>query len=190
MSSEQAQGWRTFAAHGFTVAAAALAVACAVACGVSRAAARSAEAAAALHASASTSAAPLDVAVIVNAKTPVDNLSMSDLRKILLGDRQFWTPGNRITLLIRAPVAHERDVVLKRVYQMSEAQFRQYWIAKLFRAEVPAGPKVVYSNQTAIELVEGLPGAIGFVAAGQAPRGVKVARIDGHLPGEKGYPLQ
>lgn len=143
-------------------------------------------------ASAAAVAAPAspDVAVIVGAKTPVESLSMADLRKIMLGDRQFWAAGQRITLLVRAPVAHERDVALKRVYQMSEAQFRQYWIAKLFRAEVPAGPKVVFSNQTAIELVEGLPGAIAFVDAGQAPRAVKVLKIDGRLPGEKGYPLQ
>ena len=91
---------------------------------------------------------------------------------------------------MRAPVARERDVVLKKIYQMNEAQFRQYWIGKVFRAEATAGPKIVYSNETAMELVQNLPGSIAFVDASQIPRGVKVLKVDGRLPGEKGYPLQ
>src|SRR5262252_4171364 len=71
-----------------------------------------------------------DVAVVVNKEVPVDNLTFSELRKILLGDRQFWSSSVRVTLLIRAPVARERDIVLKNVLEMSEAQFRQYWIGK------------------------------------------------------------
>ncbi len=131
-----------------------------------------------------------DVAVIVSGKTPVDSLNLSELRRVLMGERQFWSGGNRITILMRAPVAHERDVLLKKVYRMSEAQFKQYWIAKTFRADVPAGPKVVYTNQTAIDLVAGLPGAVAFVDATQVPRDVKVVRIDGRLPGDRDYPLR
>src|SRR5205823_11478639 len=84
-----------------------------------------------------------DVAVVVNADVPVDNLTLGELRRILLGDREFWPSSARITLLIRAPVARERDVVLKNVCQMTEAQFRQHWIGKVFRAETPAAPRIV-----------------------------------------------
>src|SRR2546427_515555 len=85
-----------------------------------------------------------DVAVVVHPTVPVDDLSFTEVRKLLLGDRQFWNSDLRVTLLIRAPQAKERDVVLKTIYQMTEAQFRQYWIAKVFRAEVATGPKIVY----------------------------------------------
>jgi ABC-type phosphate transport system substrate-binding protein len=131
-----------------------------------------------------------DVAVVVNSKTPVDSLSMGELQKISRGERQFWTAGQRITLLIRAPVSHERDVLLKRVYQMTEAQYKQYWVAKVFRAEAPSGPKVIYNNQTAVELINGLPGSIAFIDASQVPSGVKVVKIDGRQPGDKDYPLR
>jgi hypothetical protein len=134
-------------------------------------------------------AAEADIAVVVHSKVPVDNLSSADLRKILLGDRQFWTSNQRVTLLIRAPVARERAVLLKRVYQMSEAQFRQYWIAKVFRAETVAGPKIVYSNKVAGDLVRALPGAIAFINASEAPKDLKVLKIDGRLPGDKDYAL-
>src|SRR5690349_7971885 len=65
-----------------------------------------------------------DIAVVVRPDTPADNLSFNDIRKLLLGERQFWNSSLRVTLLIRAPSAHERDVVLKTIYRMSETQFR------------------------------------------------------------------
>jgi hypothetical protein len=130
-----------------------------------------------------------DVAVVVRPDLPVDNLSFAEVRELLLGDRQFWSPGLRVSLLMRAPVAREREVILKTVYRMSESEFRRYWIEKVFRAEAQSGPKIVYSNESATELVASIPGAVAFVDAAQVPKGLKVLRIDGRLPGEKGYVL-
>jgi len=126
---------------------------------------------------------------VVRPDTPVDNLTFAELRRVMRGDRQFWSSNLRVTLLVRAPGARERDIVLKTIYEMSEAQFRQYWIAKVFRAEAAAGPRIVYSNEMAAELAEAIPGAIAFVDAAQIPKGLKTLRINGVLPGEKGYPL-
>ena len=131
-----------------------------------------------------------DIAVVVHPDVPVQELGLAEVRRILLGDRQYWNPKLRVTLLIRAPVAKERDVVLKTLYQMSEAQFRQYWIGKVFRAETTTGPKIVYSTEMAAELVASIPGSIGFVDAGHVPKGLKVLKIDGMQPGDKGYPLR
>lgn len=131
-----------------------------------------------------------DIAIVVRPDVPVENLTFAELRRLMLGDRQFWTSNLRVTLLVRAPGAHERDVVLKTIYQMSEAQFRQYWIAKVFRAEAAAGPKIVYSNEMATELTAAMPGAVAFVEAPQVPKGLKVLKINGLLPGDKAYPLR
>jgi hypothetical protein len=131
-----------------------------------------------------------DIAVVVRPETPVDNLTFNEMRKLLLGDRQFWTSNLRVTLLIRAPAAREREVVLKTIYRMSEAQFRQYWISKVFRAEASSGPKIVYSNEMATELVSSLPGSVAFVDATQVPKGLKILKIDGTLPGDAAYPLK
>jgi ABC-type phosphate transport system substrate-binding protein len=131
-----------------------------------------------------------DIAIVVRPDVPADNLSFAELRRLLLGDRQFWSSSLRVTLLVRAPGAREREVVLKNIYQMSEAQFRQYWIAKVFRAEAAAGPKIVYSNEMAAELTTAIPGAVAFVEADQVPKGLKVLKINGFLPGDKAYPLR
>src|SRR5689334_23669291 len=140
-------------------------------------------------ASAPTFAAGTSLAIVVRQDVPVDDISFAEVRKLFLGERQFWTPKLRVVLLMRAPVAPEREIVLRSIYQMSEAQFRQYWISKVFRAEVSSGPKIVYSNEMATELVAAIPGAVAFVDASQVPKGLKVLRIDGKLPGDKGYPL-
>jgi ABC-type phosphate transport system substrate-binding protein len=138
----------------------------------------------------SVAAAAMPVAVVVSPDVPVDDLSFSEVRKLFLGERQFWNPKLRVVLLMRAPVAPERDVVLRTIYQMSEAQFRQYWISKVFRADVSAGPKIVYSTEMANDLVTAIPGAVAFVDAAQIPKGLKVLKIDGKLPNDKAYPLR
>src|SRR5438309_2816683 len=111
-----------------------------------------------------------DVAIVVRPDVPIDDLSFADVRKLFLGERQFWPKNLRVTLLIRAPTARERDVVLKEIYQMSEAQFRQYWISKVFRADVSTGPKFVYSGEMATELVSAIPGAVAFLPASKVPK--------------------
>jgi len=124
-----------------------------------------------------------DIAIVVHADTPVTNLSLAEVRKFFRGERQYWATGLPVVLLVR-------DVVLKVIYQMTEAQFRQFWVAKIFRAESVSAPKLVYSNDITNQLVASLPGAISFVDAHQVGPGLKVVRVDGHLPGEPGYPLR
>ena len=130
------------------------------------------------------------IAIVTNPRTSTSDLSFLELRKIFLGEKQFWDDNSRIVLLVRAPVARERDVVLTKIYRMGEAEFQQYWIAKVFRAEVSSKPKIVYSTDMTRELVIALPGTIGFLPADEVGSGMKVLRINGKLPGEAGYPLQ
>ncbi|MGH9859453.1 MAG: substrate-binding domain-containing protein [Candidatus Acidiferrales bacterium] len=133
---------------------------------------------------------PADIAIVVHSDTPVTELTIAEVRKIFLGEQQYWSAKLPVVLLIRAPAARERDVVLRVIYEMTEPQFKRYWIAKIFRAEAATAPKTMYSNQMALELVTAVPGAIAFVDSRDVKPGVKVLRVDGHKPGEEGYPLR
>lgn len=130
------------------------------------------------------------VAIVIHPETPITDLSMDQLRRIFMADQQYWSDRSRITLFVRAPAAYERAMVLDRIYRMSEDEFRKFWVGKMFRAEVPSGPKIVYSSEMAGELVRAVAGAIAFVPVDAVMEGVRVIRIDGRLPGEPGYPLQ
>jgi hypothetical protein len=131
-----------------------------------------------------------DIAVVVRGDTPVDGLTLVEFRKLLLGERQFWNGSLRVTLLLREPGAREREVILKNIYRMNEAEFRRFWIEKVFRAEAQTGPKIVYSDEMATDLVTAIPGSIAFVDATRIPKSLKELKIDGRLPGEKGYALK
>jgi hypothetical protein len=129
------------------------------------------------------------LAVVVHPSVEVDDLSFNEFRKIMLADRQFWSTGQRITLIVRAPVSTERTQLLDKVYKMTEPQYRQYWVAKVFRGEATDGPRVVLSNEEAVDLVSLLDGAITVVDSADVPAGLKLLRIDGSLPGDPDYPF-
>ena len=131
-----------------------------------------------------------DVVIAVNANVPINNISFGELRRIFLGERQFWSSNLRISVLMHAPVAREREVLLKTVYEMSEAQFRQHWIGKVFRAEASSAPQTFYSDEEILGALASIPGSIAAVEAARIPRGLKVIKVDGHLPGEAGYRLR
>jgi len=140
--------------------------------------------------SAESSIAESGLAIVVHKDTEVENLSLSELRNIFRANQQFWPNRSRIVLLVRAAQSDERDYVLNKIYEMNEDEFRRYWIAKMFRAEVPRGPKVVFSTGMTLDLVIAIPNSISFMRADNVTDDVKVVRIDGKLPGEDGYPLK
>jgi hypothetical protein len=131
-----------------------------------------------------------EFAVIASPDVTVSNLTIADLRKLFLGDRQFWSVKLRVALMIRAPVARERAAVVWTICRMSEAQFAQYWIGKTMRAECTSSPLQFTSNQQALNLVANTPGAIAIVNASQVPSGTKVLAVEGKLPTQPGYKLQ
>ena len=131
-----------------------------------------------------------DIAVVTNSATPINELSMAEVRKVFLGDKQYWNSSMPVILLVRAPVARERAIVLKNIYQMTESQFKQYWVAKIFRSEAVTAPKIVYSADMSNQLLSVIPGSIAFMQAKDVGPGLKVLKVNGLLPGEAGYPLR
>jgi phosphate transport system substrate-binding protein len=97
-------------------------------------------------------------AVITHPDTPVTDLSLSTLRRVFLGEQQFWSGGGRVVLFVNAPGTSARAVVLRHLYQMSEPAFKRYWIAKTFRDDVAAGPKIVTSSALARRLTATIRG--------------------------------
>ena len=139
---------------------------------------------------AQTGKAATDVAVVVHPDTPITNLTVAEVRQVFRGERQYWNKEVPVVIIMRAPVAREREVVLRAIFQMNDAQFKQYWVAKIFRAETTSAPKIVYSNAVANQLVAAVPGAIAFIDAREVKPGVKVVSVDGMMPGSPKYPLR
>lgn len=125
-------------------------------------------------------------AVVVHPSLDVENVSLDQLRKHYLGDAQFWRNRTRVSLLVHAPGAPERDVVIRVLYRMTDPEFKRYWVAKTFRNETAAGPKIVSSSAMALGLVGSVPGAVAVVPLSAANSSVRILRIDGQLPTDPG----
>jgi ABC-type phosphate transport system substrate-binding protein len=132
---------------------------------------------------------PGDLAIVAHPDTPIAQLSLPELRQVMKGEKQYWKPDLPVVLFVRAATSQERTAVLGVIYQMSEPQFNQYWIAKQFRAEATTAPTKLNSNALTQQFVASTPGAIGFMAARDVKPGVKVVKIEGAMPGETGYRL-
>jgi len=130
------------------------------------------------------------IAVIVNADNPVDQLSLAELQRIVLGERRSWTARIPLILMLRNEGSHERILLLQKACHMTDAEYHQYWTGKIFRGEVTSEPVALPSMGTALNFVSSIKGGISFVDAASVRPGIKVMRIDGRLPGEQGYPLQ
>jgi len=130
-----------------------------------------------------------DVAVVVNPANPITGLSLIELRKVFSGQKGSWPGGLPIRLIVRPPGSHERFVLL-RLLGMSESEYKQYWTAQVFRGEAGSEPSIVPSIGMQKEALGAFPGAISMVDARDVKQGMKVVKVDGHRPGESGYPLR
>jgi phosphate transport system substrate-binding protein len=128
-------------------------------------------------------------AVIVHPATPVDDLTLAQLRRVFLGQQQFWQGGERVVLFVYPSATAEGEFVLRHLYQMSDNEFKRYWIAKTFRDDVTTGPKIVSTPAMAKRLTASVPGAVAVIPVSEVDETVKVLSIDRRLPGVDSYPL-
>lgn len=126
------------------------------------------------------------LAVIVNKSNPVNDLSMAELRKILLGERTYWRGSRRIILLLPTVGSTERETAL-RLVSMDESNYKQHWLDKA--SEGNAAPASSASG-FAVNLVADTEDAIAVVPLADVKGSVKLLRIDGVQPGEAGYPIR
>jgi ABC-type phosphate transport system substrate-binding protein len=131
-----------------------------------------------------------DIAVVVNPNNSVTNISFADLRKLFSGGKRTWPGGPPVKLIVRAPGSRER-LALLRILAMSESEYKQYWTAQIFRGEVDAEPFTMPSFGMVKEAIKVFPGAISLVDPDEVKAGMdlRVIKVEGHLPGEEGYPV-
>jgi hypothetical protein len=129
-----------------------------------------------------------DLAVVVSPQNPLAELSASELREILLMERQHWRGGRRIYLILPRSGTPEKDLLL-RTLRMDEDELRRHFLGKLYGGEIPAFPGTAASGAAARTMVARAPNAIAVVDSDVVDATVKVLRIAGRRPGDGGYLL-
>jgi ABC-type phosphate transport system substrate-binding protein len=130
------------------------------------------------------------LAIVINLTNPADDMTLTELRAVFLGERSHWPNGRRITLVMMEPGQSEREAVLREVCRMSESDFRRRFLQGLLTGEVLVSPKNLATPMGVRKFVFNVPGAIGYLRPEDVDGTVKVLRIGGRLPGDADYPLR
>jgi len=131
-----------------------------------------------------------DIAFIVNKSNTTDAMTLAELRNIFLAERNRWPNGRKITITMLEAGNPEREVVLRTICRMREADFNRNFLRVKFTGETTEEPRLLASPTNMVRFVFNAPGAIGYVRASSVDGSVKVLRIDGLAPGEPGYKIK
>jgi hypothetical protein len=141
----------------------------------------------------SDEATSMPLAVVVHKSSPFDDLSSGMLRKVLASELWEWPDSRKVVLVQQAPESLVYQQMLRLVLHTDPKAYKRHLIQVEFQGKDLPLIKILSSDEMAIKFVGNVPGAIavvdGAAVAGAASR-IKVLRIDGKLPGERGYPLQ
>jgi ABC-type phosphate transport system substrate-binding protein len=132
------------------------------------------------------------IVVIVNSANPVESLSLSDLKKLFLGDKGRWDTGKAVAPVMVAAGAPERAAFLKIVCGMSDADMTKYFMQAAFTGQSVTPPKEAGSAAAVKNAVSSSPGAIGFVKASDfsGGAGIKAVKIDGADANDGAYKIK
>lgn len=149
---------------------------------------------AALPAGGSGEPAPVALAVVVNDAHVENDLPMSQLRRIFLGDRRFWSDGQPIHGVLPPKDAPElTEEFLREVLGLTPDEFWRHWKANSFRGLNTRTPRSLSSTSITLRAVLRSTVPIALVPADRLPArtlGLRVLTVDGKSPDDPDYPLR
>ena len=131
--------------------------------------------------------APAQIAVIVNSRNPIRDLSLEELRRLYLGRTTSFRQNLPVILL-------EQAVMSGAFYQaalgMNEARVRRHWIGIVFSGETAKPPRTIAAAEELKRVVAENPGAIAFIDLAETDPDMRVLTINGRHPDDARYPLR
>ena len=105
-----------------------------------------------------------DYFVLSSTNVKEKNLDKKTIKKIFLGNKLFWSSGERI-LPVHLPVETKAfKSFLSEIVNMDEAQFLSYWRRKLFSGRAHP-PKQLRRDENIIEFIQEHPEGIGVISS-------------------------
>ncbi len=126
--------------------------------------------------------------LIVARNSPLQQLSMTQLRGLFLGDTVKDGAGNKLIPLNHPAGAPDRVAFDRLVLRMSPEQVGRFWVDHRIRGE-GRPPRTVDSPALLQRLVGRLPGSVAYVRGDRIDPSVHILPIDGRIFTQAGYPL-
>lgn len=116
-----------------------------------------------------------DIMIITNSDVPTDSITVSDVKKIFLGQKSEWENGSGINFFTTGQTVTHK-AFLKKFVRKSSSQYKIFWKKQVFsgKGEIP---KSSGSDQEMVKLVASTNGSIGYVSAGADLGKVKTLSI-------------
>lgn len=131
-----------------------------------------------------------DLAVVVNKANPANNLTKSQLRKLVLAEQESWPSGQKVTVVLRTPGNRDRDAVLRIICRMTEDDYNQHSMHASFGGSSSQAPHIVGSGQATRQFIVNTPGAVGFLRMAEVDGTVKILSVDGVGAGQPEYKIK
>jgi len=129
------------------------------------------------------------LAVFVAKDSGVQNLKMSELRRIFTNADDSGFSRQRSIPFNHTARSSDRVGFDQTVLRMNPEEVSRFWIDRKIRG-LPGPPRAVDSLSQLLRLVAHTTGGMGYARPSQVTSDVRVIRIDGKLPVDAGYPLQ
>jgi hypothetical protein len=130
--------------------------------------------------------AKVRLAVIIAKSSPLESISLQDLRNLYRGDRLV---GHQLIPFAFQAGTPERIAFDQAVLGMSPDDVARYWIDRKIRGQSGA-PRAIDSADLLMRVVAKLEGGLGYVRASDVKDYVKVLRINSKGPNDPGYPVE
>lgn len=132
-----------------------------------------------------------DYAVVVSPGVVIEDISLEGIRDIFAFRRRFWSPTQSITILYSSESLEKKSVMLRQIYGKDIVGLRRLILENINRGDLDFAPKVVATDQIAVQFVAAGEGLIALVRRSSADvPGLKILSVDGKKPGHPQYPLR
>lgn len=116
--------------------------------------------------------------VISNDKGAPAELKLTELKSILMGEKQRWHNGNKITIALMKTSTPAGEYTCKKIYDMNSDEVKKFWLALVFQGKADA-PAFLNSVSEVQNFVAENPGAIGIIDQPLSDNNEHVVLIDG-----------
>ena len=115
---------------------------------------------------------------IGNVSDVPNDLALSELKSIFMGEKQRWKSGDRILIALMKTNTPLGKTTSSKIYNMSGDEVNKFWLALVFQGKAQA-PKFFNSTEELMNFVAQNRGAIGIVDKPIMDSEVKFIMIDG-----------
>jgi hypothetical protein len=115
---------------------------------------------------------------IANEKGAPAEIKMSELKSVLMGEKQRWSNGTKVVIALMKTSTPLGTLMSKKVYDMSGDEVKSFWLKISFAGKGDA-PKFCNTVEELTSYVSENPGAIGILDKVSDTHDVKVLSVDG-----------